>query len=748
MEKQYTPSTRSLWFLMGFLSIGSQVILLRVGMVAFSGNEMIVGPMLFAWTVWIGVGSLLGGRWTGGSDRARMHLLLGAAAVLLPITYFATYLAKVILNVPPAVLVSPVHSFVFFIAALAPLCLILGASFAAGCRLSKEAAGRAVARTYLWDALGAAAGGLMCGGLLLPVLSGAKAVFVLAAVTSAVLAFDSWKSRSSTLPYSAAWAALTVVSITLAIWDGPNRMARDIVWRGYPVIAERDSRYAHLMMVQREGESTLFINGAPALTSPGSPSDETLAYLALTVNPRAKRVLLVGGGLTTVGAKLLDGPIERLDYCQIDPVAIEMEKLISSPVQRDPRVHLHIEDGRRFIRNAKPKSFDLVVLDVGDPDTLAQNRYYTVEFFRQVSQILSNKGVIIFGVGEYANYISNDQASFLLSIKKSLGKVLPSTHFYPLDRFYFTASYFNVPLETPEQIIIRLKELGLNGLYFRSEKLRYDLTKERYKPFYEAINRIGHVSDNVDYRPIGYAYRTNVWLSQFRGGIKNRNDRQFLFKPVFLILLFIILVIIWLLSGKKGRSWSLVPLIFGVGFAGMAVEVAAIYAVQTSFGALYGYIGIIITIYMIGLSYGAAVSCNKSGEIFRRKFILFYFLFTLWIYGADGMSTGSFGIERILLLSIEVFMASWLAGLIFGVAALVGEKTESEPGKLGGLLNFADLIGGALAALALPLLIIPIRGASYAMKITALLLITVGLLGALYIWLKERTEGTHGTKTE
>ena len=114
---------------------------------------------------------------------------------------------------------------------------------------------------------------------------------------------------------------------------------------------------------------------------PGGPAEESLAYIALSLNPKAKKVLLVGGGLTTVGAKLLEGQVQGLDYCHIDPVAIEMEKLIPSRVWDDDRVKTHVMDGRHFIRNAPSGSFDLIVLDVGNPDTLAQNRYYTKEFF-------------------------------------------------------------------------------------------------------------------------------------------------------------------------------------------------------------------------------------------------------------------------------------------------------------------------------------------------------------------------------
>ena len=185
-------------------------------------------------------------------------------------------------------------------------------------------------------------------------------------------------------------------------------------------------------------------------------------------------------------------------------------------------------------------------------------------------------------------------------------------------------------------------------------------------------------------------------------------------------------------------------MIFGVGFAGMAVEVAVIYAVQISFGALYGYIGFIVTVYMVGLSLGAAASYSKSEENNRKKFFLFFLMLIFLVQGTTGIGVSElesyYKFVKIFFLTAHIFIIAGSAGYIFGIIAFHRERVQEDAGRLGGLLNFADLIGGALAALLLPLLIIPIYGTSYAMKITALLVITTGILGALYICLKERSK--------
>ncbi len=724
-----------LWFLMGFIAIGSQVVILRSGMVIFSGNEMVVGPILFSWTAWMGVGSLAGG-YIRGEARGRMKLLLGAGAVLLPVTHYIISGAKQILGVAPAVLVSPGKSFLFLVPALAPICLCTGAAFAVGCRLGQESPGTAVARTYLWDALGAGLGGLVAGGLLLPVLSADRAIFVIPAIAAAGLALDSGKDFRR----SAGWAALAVAALALIFTPYSTRLSHRLAWPGYPSVAEEDSRYSHLMMTERDNEYNLFINGSPALTWPGGPSDETMAYLALSTTPDAEDVLLVGGGLTTVGAKLLDGPVERLDYCQIDPKAIEMEKRIPSDVWNDDRVRLHVVDGRRFIRNAEPKSFDLVVLEVGDPQTLAQNRYYTREFFKETSRLISDNGTLIFAVGEYANYISDKQALFLKSIRKALKSHFPRIEVYPLGRFYHAASIFNELPQDAGEIIQNMNSLGLKGEYFRPEKLRYDLTEHRFSSYRRAIKETPGGTVNTDNRPAGYAYLTGVWLSRFYAGGGGLESIRGALKPLPLMGILVLLLAAQFTAFRKGtRPWAVIPMVMIVGFAGMAFEMAAIYLVQVGLGALYGYIGLLVTLYMVGVSLGTTVSYRMKNIEMRRMLLLLFLGLVFLVNYAENPDS----FLEISLLVLDLFVISFAAGIFFGLGALSRENVQHEAGKLGGLLNFADLAGGALAALFIPTLLIPLWGVTTSMHITALLVVALGTAGVLYIR-KEAKRGAIG----
>lgn len=709
-------SARSAWFLLGFISIASQVILLRAAIAIFSGNELIIGPSLFSWTMWIAVGSLMGAKLSGARGRPMMRAGIGAAMIALPATYFAVLAAKAILGESPAVSIDPIRSFAFLLVAFAPLCVILGISFSIGCRIAEDTGGRAVASTYLWDSLGAAAGGLIFSEIVLPFLPASRSIFLMISIVSLFLAIDAFRETGRIGKGAAAWTALFCLASVFIFWNKPADKINEVVWRGYPIIEEKDSRYSHLMLVRNRNEYTLFSNGTPMFSYPGGPADETLAYLALASNPGAKRALLVGGGFSVAGAKLRDGKIELLDYCQLDPAAIAMERRIPTAINPDLRLRTHAEDGRQFIRNAAPGSFDIVALDIGDPDTLSQNRYYTIEFFERVKTALKSDGIFIFGLGEYANYISEKQGLFISSIHKPLAAVFPNVEIFPLDRFYLLATDKGSLPKNADAVIRNMEIAGLRGDYFRPEKIKFDLTEERIKQCKNAVAR-HNPGMNRDLFPVGFSMKSAAWLSQFDETKSTSLNKLFGAPPPMLWMPILSLVILtFLFFGKKLSAAGRLEysVIFGAGFFGMAVEICVLYCVQIRLGAFYGYVGLIITLYMAASGIGAWLSCLSSESI-RLKVTqllfaatVFYSIFSVCFVKYFLDEAGNF--LCLLTLSIHVVLAAAMAGNIFGAAARNRETSQSDAGKLGGRLNFADLAGGGAACLFVPLLMLPLWG--------------------------------------
>lgn len=129
---------------------------------------------------------------------------------------------------------------------------------------------------------------------------------------------------------------------------------------------------------------------------------EPIVHCAAIAHPQPRSALVVGGGDGGSTEELLKHPsIARVVLAELDPEVIRIAREHLGEVHRgaldDPRVELRIGDGFEFMRAAGER-FDLIVLDLTDPDTPAQ-RLYTREFFEMARRALTPGGAIALHLG-------------------------------------------------------------------------------------------------------------------------------------------------------------------------------------------------------------------------------------------------------------------------------------------------------------------------------------------------------------
>ena len=128
---------------------------------------------------------------------------------------------------------------------------------------------------------------------------------------------------------------------------------------------------------------------------------EALVHPAMLAHPSPRRVAVIGGGEGATLREVLRHPtVERAVMVDIDGELIELVKKYMEKWHRgsfdDPRVELRIEDGRRFLEEAEPGSFDVIVLDLTDPaEGTPGVKLYTKEFYQAVYRALSPDGVAV-----------------------------------------------------------------------------------------------------------------------------------------------------------------------------------------------------------------------------------------------------------------------------------------------------------------------------------------------------------------
>ena len=122
---------------------------------------------------------------------------------------------------------------------------------------------------------------------------------------------------------------------------------------------------------------------------------EMIVHPALCSAPSIDQVLVIGGGDGATAREVLrHRDVKRCVMVEIDPevVAICKEHLPQFGAWDDPRLELIIGDGIKYAREAKPASFDVVLLDGSDPVGPSQG-LFNRDFYASVKRCLKPGGV-------------------------------------------------------------------------------------------------------------------------------------------------------------------------------------------------------------------------------------------------------------------------------------------------------------------------------------------------------------------
>ncbi len=117
-------------------------------------------------------------------------------------------------------------------------------------------------------------------------------------------------------------------------------------------------------------------------------------------DPRS--ALIIGGGDGGAAEELLKHPgIERIVLAELDEAVVRIAREYLQRIHRgaldDPRVELRIGDGMTYVQQTE-ESFDLVLLDLTDPDTPA-SALYGEAFFAALRRVLKPGGAMVLHMG-------------------------------------------------------------------------------------------------------------------------------------------------------------------------------------------------------------------------------------------------------------------------------------------------------------------------------------------------------------
>ncbi len=756
-----TASLKTVIFLMGAGGMIGQLLLIRVLLIVFLGNELTLALIIATCLLFESAGAYAGGKITAITKRisAVFAGVMTCYSLLLPVMILlARGLGRGLFGLLPGETFGFGNIFLTAVLTVGPASLLHGMQFPLASEL--VAANRIkfpVGRVYLLEITGTVLGGLFFTFYLIPRFTALEISLALIIVHLLLITYffffhySAPRRKALIVPYLLL-AILLAAGFPL-LTDNLQQLSFSWFWPAGEILEYHNSPYGNISVLEREGEYTINYDGSPLLSLPvpDIAGLQDYAYLAGAAHPEPENVLVIGGGLGGLLDYLLEHPLENLVYTELDPDLVEITARYTPPELSDkfadPRLNIKLRDGRLYLSQTR-ENFDLILLGELEIDTLQANRFFTREFFQLASEKLAERGMLIFTAPGSLTYLGGEMADLNSSLYQTAADVFADVMMIPGEKNIFIAGN-NIELPDAAATASRLEDRGLMEGMFTTSYLEYRFDSWRISDFTEIL-REREAEINQDFRPAAFFHGLRYWGRAFAPETMSLLRSLINLSPAFYLILAALLLIffrqIFFISPAAAAN-RLTYAITGSGITAMSFDLLTLFAFQALYGYIYQLNGLFIVAFMGGMFAGGRFSLKtleKSQKNIYSQFLklelaiiiilplfggLVYLLRAIMgLIWADSLS--------LILLAGFALFAGGAVGAQFPLAVNLlsdgdfsrGEKKSA--GQSAGRFYAADLLGGWLGGLAVGLLMFPLLG----LTVTLLLLMAIKLSSLLLLY--------------
>ena len=692
--------TRYLLILIGIISILIQVILLREIIVLFNGIELVYILALSFWLLGSSLGVYLGRKAFIPSYRTIisffiLFIFLVSGIFLLLRGY------KVFLDHIPGSYLEIGEQFYLIALTIFPTSIFTGLFYQWGTKIFIST-GKSLRSAYGYESFGGVVGGLISTfAISFGIQTSHLFLFVILLIILSLLFLYGFRKISS------AKVIFLIMSIIAIIYFAPEFNNVLSGWNHPYSVSEKDTPFGRLNLDKNSSQFSIFNNDAVVYNSESIIPEEVVQVGALFDSTRNNCLLLSDAGFD------YQKELIRANYKQIihvesnsDLVDLFYDYNINNPISSEDNYKLIIQDPRTFLRNSK--RYNAIFLKFSSPLSVLTNRFYTKEFYSECAEHLRDNGILVFALVTSENILTDIQRNQIQTIHSTL-----------------STAFNNIKILKGMSTIFIASKAELN---FRRESIRrqstnaFSTNKLVSEPYIEYIfnndrtEEIGEITTksidiiNSDLLPICFQYGNMNWLSKYFPSLIN--IESFLNIIKLSLKTYLIITLIWFSSfytiRKSGHSRFSI-LAFSAGFIGAVEQGILVIHYQTIHGDLYQYIGLLLTVFMLGLVIGVVLFDKIINSFFHgNKFIsgfaiiMLNIIFLLSLYY---LFLSSF--YSPLLIFLIVLFGSIFSSLLFSYSSFIKqiEDIKNVQPVLG-----ADLLGGFGGYLSVSLLLIPFLG--------------------------------------
>ncbi len=418
----------------GFVSMAYELAWVRLLATLLGSSTYSFSVMLIAFIAGIALGGAIVARLLR-KERDLLSLLawcqVGTAAFMLAtlplyerLPYWLWHLSSAFQNAPEGFALFVGAEFAFCFALMIVPTTFSGMSLPVAGRIATgdiTALGTSVGSIFSVNTIGAVAGALVTGLVLIPTL-GVKQTLEAAVLVNAFLGVVILLRAA---PAARGWAAAAVLGaafvayrVLVPAWD--QNVSSVGVYRAF--FREAPPSYAEFLsglsertvLSYQEGvtanvavneftndegrrERSLVINGkADASTERDLPTQVLLAQIPMMLAPDPKDVLVIGLGSGITPGSALTHPLRRLDCVEISPEVVACNAYFAEANGRaldDPRMRMHVDDAITLVKTS-PALYDVIISEPSNPWIAGIGNLFTREFFALCRTRLAPGGVL------------------------------------------------------------------------------------------------------------------------------------------------------------------------------------------------------------------------------------------------------------------------------------------------------------------------------------------------------------------
>lgn len=695
----FTNTCLAKLFMLGFTSLAVQILLLQEFLGIVAGNEFTVSAFLCLWMLFTSFGARLQ-TWISPDKNINSALYIALSILPVWILFSLRYFKNLIFE--PGISLDPWQIIWYSAIHLFPICTVSGylfVVFSIGFSNSKKNNGTSIPLSI--ESVGSIAG-ISLFALILPwFLEPFQILMVLFAVNGIFLLISSTTTRE--------WITRTIVLICLSsilVLFPPAKISFQSLFPGQNLELQLPSPHGTITVTTINNQKLIYENGQLLYYSNNEPDREESVHFAMAQHPCPKNVLLISGGMNGMLAEIEKYQVQKIDYLEINKTAAKYLKN-EIPGINHPAVELIHADPVRYLQKNR-KLYDVIIVATPDPVNMKLNRFYTLEFVKNIQKSLGSDGVCILKFNVFPGYLDQNDLLLVSSLKYNLSAHFKNTLLLPTEKLYFLASNSKLSLSIDDT----LQKKFIETIFVNKDYFDFGQISNKSQEITIAIENLNGRNSNL--HPISYGLFLKKWYKQ------HGFSKFWFLLPIIAFLA----TIVWIVLKTPGKLASM----FLIGFSASSMQIILLFLFQSFLGLIHFSIVLVTIVYMAGLALGAfkpiVYKSDKSGipnvHFAFSLITVFVFISSLWFH---------------FLLPPVFFIYLIYCTLYFAMAFLAGQqyllttRYYDENGVHASSKTYSiDLLGAAIGCFIFPVFVVPAAGIFFCIALIAFLNLFLMLL--------------------